>query len=293
MKSKNLKNAIRKVCVAGAGTMGRRIALQCAVHGFEVNLWSRTMKTLQEAQEWQKRALDKRAKKGEFSEGDVEKILSRIKCTTDLKEAAKDVDFVFEAVAEDIEVKREIFAKLDEICPPHTILSTNSSTIRSSLIADATKRPDKVLNVHFALRIEDNGLFEIMGNQWTSKETLKKAEELGKTLNMVVVRAKKETTGIILNRLLRGLLNTALDTVERGIADPEEVDKTWSAATGMLGPFAIMDLIGLDVVLAAENFWYKETGDPNDKPRKILIEKVTKGELGLKTGKGFYTYQKK
>ncbi|MEM3701049.1 MAG: 3-hydroxyacyl-CoA dehydrogenase NAD-binding domain-containing protein [Candidatus Bathyarchaeia archaeon] len=292
MEDKDVRDVIKRICVLGAGTMGRRIALQCAIHGFKVNLWSRTEKTLEEAREWHRKALSKRTMKGELSE-DVETVLSRINYTTDLKAAAENVDFVFEAIAEDVKLKREIFAKLDEVCPSHTILSTNSSTIKSSLIADATKRPDKVLNVHFALRVEDNGLFEIMGNPWTSEETLKLAEALGKAINMVVVRAHKEVTGIILNRMLRGLLNAALDIVEMGVASPEEVDKTWSTATGMLGPFAIMDLIGLDVVLAAENFWYQETKDPHDKPREILIEKVKRGELGFKTGKGFYTYGKK
>ncbi|MEM3579410.1 MAG: 3-hydroxyacyl-CoA dehydrogenase NAD-binding domain-containing protein [Candidatus Bathyarchaeia archaeon] len=286
------RNVIKRICVVGAGTMGRRIALQCAIHGFKVNLWSRTTKTLEEAREWQRKTLSKRAARGELSE-DVEKILSRINYVTNLREAAENVDFVFEAVAEDVKLKREVFAELDKICPPHTILSTNSSTIKSSLVADATKRPDKVLNVHFALRVEDNGLFEIMGNLWTSEETLKLAEALGKAVNMVVVRAHKEVMGIILNRMLRGLLNAAIDIVEMGVASPEDVDKTWSAATGMLGPFAIMDLIGLDVVLAAETFWHQETRDPHDKPREILVKKVEKGELGFKTGKGFYTYEKK
>jgi 3-hydroxybutyryl-CoA dehydrogenase len=272
--------------------MGRRIALQCAVHGFKVNLWSRTEKTLKEAQEWQRRSLSKRAAKGGITE-DIDKILLRINYTTDLEEAAKNADFVFEAAAEDLELKRKVFAQLDEICPPHTILSTNSSSIKSSLIADATKRPDKVLNAHFALRIEDNCLLEVMGNPWTSEKTIELTTALGQAIKMVVVRARKEVSGLILNRMLRALLNSALDIAEMGIATPEEVDKTWSVATGMLGPFTIMDLIGLDVVLSVEKLWYQETGDPRDKPHEILVEKVKKGELGLKTGKGFYTYDKK
>ncbi|MEM3797927.1 MAG: 3-hydroxyacyl-CoA dehydrogenase NAD-binding domain-containing protein [Candidatus Bathyarchaeia archaeon] len=289
----DVRELIKTVCVVGAGTMGRRIALQCAVHGFRVNLWSRTSKTLQEAMEWQKKALLKRVKKGMLSEGDVEKVLSRINCTTDLREAAGNADFVFEAASEDIGVKHKIFAQLDEICPSHTILSTNSSSIKSSLIADATKRPDKVLNVHFALRVEDNCLLEIMGNPWTSEETIELATALGQAMKMVVVRARKEVVGIILNRMLRGLLNAALELVEMGVATPEEVDKTWSVASGMMGPFALMDLIGLDVVLAVEKVWYQETGDPRDKPRKILVDKVERGELGVKTGKGFYIYSGK
>jgi len=227
-----------------------------------------------------------------FSEESIEETLSRIDYTIDLKEAAKNADFVFEAASEDLEVKRKIFAQLDEICPEHAILSTNSSSIKSSLIADATKRPDKVLNAHFALRIEDNCLLELMGNPWTSERTMELATELGQAIKMVVVRARKEVTGIILNRMLRGILKAALEIVEIGAASPEEVDKAWSVATGMMGPFALMDFIGLDVVLAVEKLWYQETMDPKDEPHGILVEKVTKGELGVKTGRGFYTYNK-
>lgn len=293
MEIGDVREIIKIICVVGAGTMGRRIALQCAVHGFKVNLWSRTTATLQEAREWQAKALHKRVKKGMFSDEDIEKTLARINYTTDLKEAVKNADFIFEAASEDLEVKRKIFAQLDEICPEHTILSTNSSSIKSSLIADATKRPDKVLNAHFALRIEDNCLLELMGNRWTSEKIMELATAFGQAIGMVVVRARKEVTGIILNRMLRGILNAALEIMEVGTASPEEVDKAWSVASGMMGPFALMDLIGLDVVLAVEKLWYQETKNLRDKPRRILVEKVTKGELGVKTGKGFYTYNKK
>lgn len=182
MEIVDVRQIIRRICVVGAGTMGRRIALQCAVHGFEVSLWSRTAATLQEAREWQTKALYKRVKKGMFLEENIDKVLSRIDYTTDLTEAAKNADFIFEATSEDLEVKRKIFAQLDEICPEHAILSTNSSSIRSSLIADVTKRPDKVLNAHFALRIEDNCLLELMGNQWTSERTMELAAALGQSI---------------------------------------------------------------------------------------------------------------
>lgn len=293
VKTEDIRSIVKTICVVGAGTMGRRIALQCAVHGFNVNIWSRTKETLLEARDWQIKNLHKRAQKQTLKEEDIEKVLSRINYTTDLQEAAGNADFVFEAASEDIDVKRKIFAQLDEICPEHTILSTNSSSIKSSLIADATRRPDKVLNAHFALRVEDNCLLELMGNEWTSERTIDLAMALGQAIGMIVVRARKEATGIILNRMLRGVLKAAIEIVEMGVAPPEEVDKVWAVATGMMGPFALMDLIGLDVVLAVEELWYKETGDPRDKPQKILVEKVKNQELGVKTGKGFYIYHKK
>lgn len=296
MERKDVASIIKTICVVGAGTMGRRVALQCAVHGFKVNLWSRRAKTLSDAQNWQREALLERVKKGMLRKEDMlcaEKVLSRIKYTTDLREAAENADFVFEAVSEDLELKRKIFAQLDSICPKHTILATISSSIKSSLIADATKRPDKVLNAHFLLAVEDNRLLEIMGNKWTSKETLELTIALGKAIGMTVVCARKEAIGIIYNRIWRAIKKAALDIIEQGIATVEDVDKTWIAATGSNeGLFMIMDKIGLDVILAIEEQWYRETGNPRDKPPEFLVEKVKRGELGVKTGKGFYTYHK-
>jgi 3-hydroxybutyryl-CoA dehydrogenase len=281
---------IKTICVVGAGTMGRRIALQCAIHNFKVNQWSRRMQTIFEAREWQRNTLYERVKKGSISPEEAEKILSRIKYTTNLKEAAENADFVFEAISEDIQTKREIFSQLDNICPNHTILATVSSSVKSSLIADATKRPDKVLNAHFTLAVEDNRLLEIMGSRWTSKETMETTIALGRALGMIVVCVKKEAVGLIFNRIWRAIKKAALDIVEMGIGTIEDVDTAWEAATGGEGPFKAMDKVGLDVILAIEWQWYRETKDPRDKPPKFLIEKVKKGELGVKTGKGFYTY---
>lgn len=281
---------VKTICVVGAGTMGRRIALQCAVHGFKVNQWSRRIETILEARKWHENTLYERVKKGLISAEEAEKTLSRIKYTTELKEAAKNSDFVFEAVSEDIQTKREIFSQLDDVCPSHTILATVSSSIKSSLIANATKRPDKVINAHFILAVEDNRLLEIMGSRWTSEKTMETAISLGHALGMVVVCVKKEVIGLIFNRIWRAIKKAALDIVEMGIGTVEDVDMAWEAATGGEGPFKSMDKVGLDVILAIEWQWYQETKDPRDKPPEFLIEKVKKGELGVKTGKGFYVY---
>lgn len=280
---------IKTICVVGGGTMGRRIALQCAAHGFKVNQWSRTMVTLTRAREWQRDTL--KVERGTLSEEAVEKILSRISYTTDLKEAAGNADFVFEAVPEKLELKRKVFGQLDDICPSHTILATNSSSIKSSLISDATNRADKVLDMHFGLVVEDGRQLEIMGNRWTSEETIELATALGHAIDMTVIRVRKEAIGFIYNRIWRAIKKAALNMVEMGVATVEDVDRAWMAARpGAEGPFIRMDKIGLDVVLAIERQWYQESGDPRDKPPEFLVEKVRKGELGVKTGKGFYTY---
>lgn len=282
---------IKTICVVGAGTMGPRIALQCGVHGFKVRLVDIIAEKLRKAERWQLDNLSKRVMKGLFSEESVKKTLSRIMYFTDLDEAADDVDYVIEAVPENLELKRKVFSQLDKVCPNHTILATNSSSIKSSLIADATERPDKVLNTHFGLVVDDGGLYEVMGSLWTSDETIQTAMLLGHAICLVPILVRKEVIGFVYNRIWRAIKKAALDMVERDIATVEDVDSAWMAARpGDEGPFIRMDKIGLDVILAIEEQWYSESGDPRDKPPKFLVDKVNKCELGVKSGRGFYTY---
>lgn len=282
---------IKTICVVGAGTMGPRIALQCAIHGFMVNLVDIIAEKLKKAKKWQQDNINKRVIKEVLSEESVTKTMSRIIYFTDLNEAARNADYVIEAVTENLGIKRKVFAQLDKVCPNHTILATNSSSIKSSLIADATKRPDRVLNTHFGLVVEDGGLYEVMGSSWTSYETIQIAMALGHAIGLVPILVRKEAIGFVYNRIWRAIKKAALDIVERGITTVEDVDRAWMAARpGGEGPFIRMDKIGLDVILAIEEQWYNESGDPCDKPPKFLIDKVKKGELGVKSGRGFYTY---
>ena len=286
----DIKN-IEIICVVGAGTMGPRIALQCAIHGFNVNLYDIIPDMLEKAKNWQKDNITDRVERGLLEEKDVEGTMSRINYFTDLNSAAGNADFVIEAVPENIELKRKVFAQLDEACPSHTILSTNSSSIKSSLIASATKRPNKVLNTHFGLVVEDGRQYEVMGNSQTSEETLKTAIALGHAIGLVPIPVRKEAIGFVYNRIWRAIKKAAMDIVDKGIASVEDVDRSWMAARpGAEGPFIRMDKIGLDIILAIEEQWYEDSGDPRDKPPKFLIDKVKKGELGVKTSKGFYTY---
>lgn len=282
---------IKTICVVGAGTMGPRIALQCAVRGFKVRLVDIIAEKLRKAERWQLDNLNKRVMKGLLSEESVKKTLSRIMYFTDLDDAAGNVDYVIEAVPENLELKRKVFSQLDKVCPSHTILATNSSSIKSSLIADATERPDKVLNTHFGLVVDDGGLYEVMGSRWTSDETIQTAMVLGHTIGLAPILVRIEVIGFVYNRIWRAIKKAALDIVERGIATVEDVDRAWMAARpGDEGPFLRMDKIGLDVILAIEEQWYSESGDPRDKPPKFLVDKVNKCELGVKSGRGFYTY---
>ena len=282
---------IKKICVVGAGTMGHQIALQCAVQDYDVHLVDISKEALAKAQEKIRKVLEERAVRGEISSDSMQKALSRISYATDLEKAAGDADFVIEAVSEDVEIKRQVFSQLDRVCPSHTILATNSSSIRCSLLADATKRPEKVVNTHFLNPVWVRPLVEVMGSAGTLEESIKTTVELGKRIGLTPVVVNGEVTGYIFNRLWRAIKKAALYIVDKGYASVEDVDRAFMIgipAPG--GPFMGMDAVGLDVILAIEEQWYKESGDESDKPPKILVEKVRKGELGVKTGKGFYKY---
>jgi 3-hydroxybutyryl-CoA dehydrogenase len=282
---------IKKICVVGAGTMGHQIALQCAVHEYEVHLVDVSKEELAKAQEKIRAVLEERTSRGKISSDSMQKSLSRINYATDLGKEAADADFVIEAVSEDVKVKRQVFSQLDNICPSHTILATNSSSIRCSAIADATKRPEKVLNMHFLIGVWVRPLVEVMGSSSTSEETIQTTVQLGQRIGLTPVTVNGEVTGYIFNRMWRAIKKTALDLVDKGYASLEDVDCAFMIGIpAPFGPFMGMDTVGLDVILAIEEQWYRESGDERDKPPKILVEKVKKGELGVKTGKGFYQY---
>ncbi len=284
-------NEIKKICVVGAGTMGHQIALQCSTHNYKVNLVDTSEEILDNARGKIRKVLEGRIGRGEISSDSMEKALSKISYTTDLEKAARDADFVIEAVYERLEVKHKVFSQLDRICPSHTILATNSSSIRCSAISAATKRPEKVLNMHFLNPLWTRPLVEVMGSSDTSEETIKTTVQLGKRIGLTPVTVNGEVTGYIFNRLWRAIKKASLDLVDKGFSSFEDVDRAFMIGIpAPFGPFMGMDVVGLDVILAIEEQWYRESGDESDKPPKILVEKVKKGELGVKTGKGFYQY---
>jgi len=282
---------IKKICVVGAGTMGHQIALQCAVHSYDVDLVDNSKDALAKAQEKIGEVLEEGAGRGEISSDSMQKALSRIGYAINLEKAVKNADFVIEAVSEDVEVKRQVFSQLDRICPSHAILATNSSSIRCSLLADATRRPEKVVNMHFLHPIWVRPLVEVMGSPDTSEESIRTTVELGKHIGLTPVVVNGEVTGYIFNRLWRAIKKAALYIVDKGYASVEDVDRAFMIGIpAPFGPFMGMDAVGLDVILAIEEQWYRESGDESDKPPKILVERVKRGELGVKTGKGFYQY---
>lgn len=282
---------IETVCIVGAGFMGAQIGLHCASQGYTVWIMDISEEAREHASQSHIQELDTRVEKEQITTNDKESILNRIHFTEDLKEGASRADLVIEAVPERLELKRGVFTQLDQICPRHTILGTNSSSIRISAIEDATQRPDRVLNMHFYAPIWQRPMVELMGGTKTSDETIERVRQFVHTAGLVPLLVHKESTGFIYNRVWRAIKKEVLRIVDAGVASHEDVDRACMIVIGMpLGPFALMDMVGLDVVRDIEMVYYRESGDESDAPPKVLLEKIEKGELGVKTGKGFYAY---
>lgn len=279
------------VCIIGAGFMGAQIGLHCATHGYTVWFVDSLEEELQRAAQSHSQELGKRLEKQQITAEEKEAILSRIHLTTNMQEGASSADLVIEAVPERLEIKREVFDQLDYVCLSHTILATNSSSIRISAIEDATNRPDKVLNMHFYPPVWQRTIVELMRGTATSDETIESVRQFVRTIDLTLLLVRKESTGFIFNRVWRAIKKECLHLVDDGVASHEDVDRAWMIAVGgPAGPFGMMDEVGLDVVRDIEMVYYRESGDETDAPPKLLLDKIKRGELGIKTGKGFYTY---
>lgn len=282
-----------KVCVVGAGQMGQQIAMLCALGGFRTALNDVNVEALDKAESGLHKLMEQWVAKKKLTEEEKTKAFSNLSFTESLETAASDADYVIEAVVEKLDVKREIFKQLDRISPPHAILASNSSTIVNSLIADVTMRPDKVCNLHFFYPPLVMDCVEVVMSDETSEETAQHSVELCKRINRTGVLLRKEVSGFVANRLLGALQKEALYLYEEGIADYQEIDLiVKKALRHPIGPFELMDLSGIDIVYDVMRQQYAETGDPSDKPTGVIQEKIEQGDLGRKTGKGFYDYRK-
>ncbi|MFC2949678.1 3-hydroxyacyl-CoA dehydrogenase family protein [Virgibacillus sediminis] len=281
---------IKTIGVIGAGTMGAQIAMVCAVSGYDVVLQDIDEASLQGAKQSLKPRMDRWVEKNRLTKKEVDQAFGRLSLVTNLN-FVKEADFIIEAVVEKIDVKKSLFNKLEQVTKEDAILATNSSTIVSSKIAEDLKRPQNVCNVHFfnpPLKME---LVEVVKGQHTSDQTADTAVELIESLGKIPVLLKKEISGFIANRILGKLMDEAVFLLENGYATHEEIDLVCKKALNHpIGPFALMDLTGIDVNYFVRMQRYQESGKEEDKPAQIVAEKVEKGELGRKTGKGFYQY---
>ena len=284
---------IRSVVVLGAGTMGSQIAAVSALAGYTTSLVDIQQKQLDRAREQLRQRLDRDVEKGRRDRGAVDEAWSRLALTTDRDRVAASADLVIEAAVEDLSVKRSIFADLDRVCPPHTLLVTNSSNIVSSRVADATGRPGKVCNLHFFNPALVMACVEIVPHEGTDPETVEAASAFVESLGKTPVKLKREVPGFLANRLLNALRREALDLYEGGVADFEDIDLAAKTALGHpMGPFELMDLVGIDVVYLIRLAEYEQTGDPASLPADSIKAKYEAGDYGRKTGRGWYDYSK-
>jgi len=285
---------IKNICVVGAGNMGHQISLLCAIHGYKTICTDIVPDILKKAEKFADTYLPGRVEKGKMTQEVAEKARKNISFTLDLKEAAKDADFVIEAAIEVLDVKRKVFAELDRLAPPRAILATNSSYLVSSLVAGATKRPSKVVNMHFFNPALVMKLVEVVKGPHVSDETAKVTMDLSEKLEKIPVLLKKEVEGFLLNRIFRVIGREALWMLEMGIASFEDIDKACVYGAGHpMGPFRLMDLTGIDLNYIRSMERFKETGDRTDLPSPSVVERYMKGHYGEKASKGWYDYTKK
>ena len=279
---------IRKVCVVGSGTMGNGIAQVSAQAGYETTMVDIKQEFLDRGMSMVKASLAKFVQKERIKQEDMDSALARLHTSVDIKDAAKDADYVIEAVFERAEIKLPVFGQLDEVCRRDTILASNTSGIPVSLLASATKRPDKVIGVHFMNPVPLMKGVEIVRTLLTSEETLKASLDFVKSLGKETV-VVKDSPGFVTNRIITLVINEAAKLLEENLASIEDIDKIERLSHNwLMGPFELADLVGIDVLVDLLEGVYQQTGWERYKPAPILKRMVELGYTGRKAGKGFY-----
>jgi len=285
---------IKNVAVIGAGAMGSGIAYVCANKGYNTSIREINEDLLKRGMGKIRELIAGGVTKGKLTPKQAEDMMKKIKGTTDLAEAVKDADIAIEAVFENMDVKKEIFKKLDELCPPHTILASNTSTLSITEMGSVTKRPEKVIGLHFFNPAYTMKLIEVISGKQTVENTRKIASDFAVSLGKEPVQAK-DSPGFIVNRILGAAMSEALWLLQDGIATAEDIDKACVLGLNWpVGPITLADFVGLDIVLESGKSVAQTLGEGYFRRRTqtvpILEEKVKAGHLGVKTRKGFYQY---
>ncbi|MDA7794144.1 3-hydroxybutyryl-CoA dehydrogenase [Flavobacteriales bacterium] len=281
---------MKHIGVIGAGTMGNGIAHVFAQSGYSVRLIDLSKEALDKALATISNNLDRMVTKEKISESDKTNTLNNIDTFTEISTAVKGLDLVVEAATENMDIKLKIFSQLDELCDAHTVLGSNTSSISITKIAAATQRPDKVIGMHFMNPVPVMKLVEVIRGYATSDEVTNTIMEVSKSLGKVPVEVN-DYPGFVANRILMPMINEAIITLHEGVAGVEEIDTVMMLGMAHpMGPLHLADFIGLDVCLSILEVMHQGFGNPKYAPCPLLVNMVTAGKLGVKSGEGFYDY---
>ena len=282
---------IKKVLIVGSGNMGQQIGALCAIHGFEVILYDINQDILDQALERIKKLFKFFVASNKINQNEAEDAVGRIKSTTNAQTAAANADLISESVPEDPDLKGRIFSQFNTLCPDHTIFTTNSSVLVPSMFADLTGRPEKLAALHFH-DVRTTDIVDVMAHPGTSEETFILVCEFAIKIGQVPIVLKKEHSGYVFNFMLTALFQAAQTLAEKKVTSIEEIDRAWMGVTHMsIGPFGIMDSIGIDTVCDVTEYWANQFKDQQGKKNVLFLkEYVDKGQLGQKSKEGFYSY---
>lgn len=281
---------VRKIAVIGAGTMGAGIAQACAAAGLDVAMRDIEPRFVEGGFRRIREPLLKRVEKGKMSRTEVDAILSKIEGTVDLRTALEGAQVVIEAILEKMDLKRALYSEMDDLCPPDVVFASNTSSLSITEMANATKRADRIVGMHFFNPAPVMKLVEVIRGSETSDATVQLIKDLSVKLGKEPVEVQ-ESPGFVVNRLLVPMMNEAFNLLMEGVATPQDIDKAMKLGTNMpMGPFELADYTGLDIGLDVMEVLYRETGDPKFRPSPLLRKYVRAGRLGRKTGRGVYDY---
>jgi 3-hydroxybutyryl-CoA dehydrogenase len=283
---------VRRVLIIGSGTMGQQIGLQCATHGCQVVLYDIDPVALEAGLARIRAYADEQVRTGFIDTGTRDRALAAIATTTDPATAAADVDLVSESVPEDPALKGRVLGQFDALCPPRTIFTTNTSSLLPSMFASATGRPDRFAALHFHLPVWSGNVVDVMAHAGTSQETTELLLAFARRIGQIPIHLRKESYGYVFNAMYNAINTAAVTLVANGVASLEDVDRAWMGIFKMpIGPFGMLDDVGLDTVWHITDYWARQLGDAQLRTNADFLKPyLDRGCLGTKTGEGFYHY---